>query len=421
MRKMIRYMIAVASTGTVTLSLGMSAGAQDEPTAEASQAALEEFLPNLPPPEEIAAEPVAEGVIADASGEPVEDALVVLEVWPRPEDLATLEVGDVVPTEVVGKAVTDRNGEFELKLDDPEILALYGDEDGNLDVEVAVYTDSGLETLGGATVVVEETPGGELAPTTADSAVDEDPVIEVAAEVEDALEITEVVEELAATEQQQVGQTPSGDRWVLVENLGLRDAQFAHLASKLKTVTADLSFSKSSKTTVGWASSTKTATTGFSVAGTTSLTFSATVSPSTQGPKAFSTQYFTQVEYARYRMQHCATGWGCTWRDKWQVKPTGVVTGGFVRASGTYPPQNYCSKFNGTFVIDSQTQSTYSVGVDLKSKIGKVLGIDINASMQAGFSSSQKVTFKNSSKSNYEICGTTNYADRSKAGALTAR
>ncbi|MDR0626936.1 MAG: hypothetical protein LBG11_06715, partial [Bifidobacteriaceae bacterium] len=296
---------------------------------------------------------------------------------------------------------------FDLAVADPELIDPYLSNTGEVQLEVVVRTQAG-EEVHGSTVAVDLGPNG---PEATSNSIDGagSPNVTLVAE-----EPVSVAEALAVDETEQPRYYACD--WYKNGSLGLRSVQIEHTASTNSNLKVAVVHERSRTATVGYATSSSSATSGFKLAGTQSVTTGTTNNFTTQSGK-HSTKYFIQEEYVRLR-QGCygdSTGYKVVWKNKWKAVPSGKTTGGYILTGQATPSASKCGTFNGSAVFSTKLATTFSAGVSLKSAIG------IDLSSVAGRTTGQKVTFTSTKSANYKICGTTAYPGNDNTGALVGK
>jgi hypothetical protein len=176
----------------IALSSGLSPGLP--PGAKADEAP-EGWLPEIPLSSELSGEPVASGTLETAAGETFEPGLpVVLWGWPTNNVLASMADGDTVHLTPLGKALTDENGEFELRIDDPAAAERLADDDGTITLEVQGWSDDSLASYSFSTEVDGTGGSVEIASTDVIDVVAQelDATAEVPAEIGSVFDKTDV-------------------------------------------------------------------------------------------------------------------------------------------------------------------------------------------------------------------------------------
>jgi hypothetical protein len=378
------------------------------PVLDAEVAALEQVLLELEAPTDLPGDPVVEGTVTvPGTDEPQLGALVTLEAWPRPSELANLRPGDRVPTVTVAKAMTDDQGDFALKLTDTEVLEQFADDAGDVDLEVVVLTPHGPEVAGG-TVALDDL----------DSAIDPDftapPAIEgVLIEAEDPVTPSELLLDQESAELSKAMECG----WYYDRGLGARDTRVAVLGSQTPLVRVSMTYQKGQASYVGWGVSSKTNATGYSQSATSKV--SATIDAGYDdytGP--FRATYWRKTDYARYRYGCVGdtTQWKIRYENKWQVKPTGGIHSSWsTKESITPPASSKCEIYEKSVSISGQTGLEIAGGVSIASVIG------INFTSKTDFTSGTKATFtRTTGAGKFRICGSANFPSKPAAGTIIA-
>lgn len=412
-----RRVAAVVGSTVIVLSMSGTLPARADDGKRDGGSGIDRVLPELRTPDKIKSKAIARGRITDkGTGNSAAGALVALEAWPSAADLGKVKMGETATVTTVAKAVTDKNGAYELKVENGEVLRPYVNERGVVDFVVVVHTKGGA-AIGGAPVRVDTDGADRVEPVS-------DPLTGGAGSVVDVEAADPITPAEAATLAAR-GEAPrsieGSSKWVKIRSLGLFDVQVDHIASTNKKISVDVTNNSGSWSTLGWGSSVKAATSGYSMGGTSEVK---TVSNANYGTEAvpsgksnFSVKYFRDMEYVLFQLhtESLFKPWGPV--NQWRVTPSGYVGGGWRTRGHAVPGASKCSKSDTkTWTLSTQLATTFSAGVNSSPKIG------IDMSSRSGRSSMQKIVFRNAAQgTQYQVCGTTDYPGRSNTGALVAK
>ncbi|MDR1633345.1 MAG: hypothetical protein LBS27_00115 [Bifidobacteriaceae bacterium] len=413
---MSRCVAASAAFAAAALAIsGASSNAAEAsgPDASTEEAFLEEYIPELPLPDDTGAAPVAEGVVADPlTGEPQEGALVTLEAWPRPEDLAAIPVGQAAQVTTVAKAVTDTGGQFELKIEDASLVDQYADDQGQVDLDVVVLVEGGRESAGFTAVVsADDSDGVEVISTTEDGTGTAG--IELAAT--EPLSPQDAVEESETA----AGLKDSYCNWFKWSTAPDVIMQFEHLASTTNQVQGTTKYQSGRSSIVGWAASTKS-TIGYSAKGTKTVTSNATYGFNTYtGP--FSTRFFRYVGYDKWRFG-CVPSYNpkiTVWQEQYQIKPSGYAHGAKEDSKAATPSAGHCEPIANNVTYASHKATTFTGGVDFANSFATI-DLQATSGRDSGISSTFKLK-SGATARGFQVCGTTNFPFKNNPGALVAK
>ena len=321
------------------------------------------------------------GTVEGADGAPAAGVPVAIRVWPDSETLGKLPIGASVPTQIVGTAVTDGSGGYELRVDPSKSVSKLADRNGIVSFDVVA--GSGEASTSFATTRT----AGELSTTTAAARTAKPSVSTV--DLTLPASAAAAKGEAAAVACQLKKLATYGPKWTVVGET------YTHPGS-----TAAFTYTSGSSSTLGIGVSSGGG--AFTAGGTTSVSSTATLGfPTT--PVNSARQWRTQFRYDKFTdlCGHIS------------ARPTAFLGGtGIVYAVTIAATKCVAQVPNTSFTKSTTTASTLSGGVDTSSDIG----IDLSA--RTGFTTTAKVTYTFAQGG--QMCGTTGFPGASP-GRLAAK
>jgi hypothetical protein len=372
----------------IALSAGLSPGTGHPPAATA-QEAPEDWLPEIPLSSELSGDPVASGSLEAATGEEFDAGLpVVLWGWPTNEVLASMDEGETVHLTPLGKALTDENGEFELRIDDPAAAERLADDDGTVTFEVQGWSDDSLASYTFSTEL-DETGGSVDIASTDD--------VEVVAQRLDAT--AEVPTEIGSV----FDKTDVCGATKLASYLDV-DTIVGRMYATTTGIASYFSLKAGVDTTLGIGVSVSGKYGSYKQSGTSKVEINDTY---TWGKKSLSggRQFKTDFTYAKYSNWCYPLAGGASQKSiySYSVRPIKWEGGGFY-GTETAPAigSGNCRPFadNSTQQRTTSTATTTSRGV----KLTKFVGLDLSS--QVGYSAGAVARIYNTSAVEKSICGT---------------
>jgi len=383
---------------------GLPGGELDDATP--AEEALLELYPEIEASSEITGEALIDGAVVDPAGEPLEDVVVTLEAWPQGSNVKDIAIGEAIPVSIVAKALTDENGEFELKLEDTGVLDEYADS-GSVEFQVVTHAEDGEHAQGFSGLIDDSGDTVVLLDSTLEGPIE--------TEIEEPAAVTDLLAEEEAL-------NPKFCAWVKIGTYAKRDATITQIYSTASYVNTDFSYSKDQATTVGIGVNVGTSAVQFKASGTASVKTGSTVTFNTK-KGVHSTGYRMSARY--YKAQkYCystslARGRGepPTKYKEYRAMPIDLTGGWSVALSVSAPATkaNNCDTFERVVTADRGSSVTWTNGIAFKDAIGTDLSTKIS------FSKGIKVTFTSPTGKRYKVCGTTNYPQSGNPGLYVAR
>jgi len=345
---------------------------------------------------------IVTGVLYDADGSrAAAGERVTLTGWPTSEVLAGLADGEPVPTLMAGVAVTDAKGAFELRYADPAALASYADSDGVVNLSVESLAGGVLRSYALSRVVAAvagNSAKGEDNGVPADATTAPPVALTVSPNARDA-------DDAARTA---LASAPLACTWVKLNTIGPRWVQVGE-GYTTTGVTAKLTYTSGSSSTLGVGYSTSGSVGSFTASGTTTVSSSATIGMSPIS--AVAGRYWkTQFVYSKFGY---ACGGASTYAA-YEVRATSFAGGAQNISVTAVPSVPYCTPMpaNTNYTKSTTNASTFSAGAALAGDIG------INLSSRTGFTSSTKITYTFAAA--HKLCGSAGYPGASP-GRLAAK
>lgn len=366
--------------------------------ASAASAQAPSSIPGLVDSAALDSPVVASGTLfrADGSLAPA-GTMVRLSVWPSPEALAEMEIGESVKISPVGYAVTDPAGGFQLRVSNSTLVSQYASaKTGRAEYEVSAFIDGSpaIFNLSGDGVATAISPARAATPANADAR---------------NIKLKPLPGDSKATPAvDSDGQTSfeKACTGTLISNYSPWVTVLQGFAPSGVKMTAGYSTGASS--TLGIGTSLSGSSGSFSASGTSSVSSDASIGfAAVTGPagKHWKTQFrYSKFKYYCYDQNPSTT---------YQARPVDFI-GGTQALDATAPSATYCSTYNAgdSFTKNSSTATTFSGGVDISDSIG----IDLSA--RTGYSSTAKLRFDFTATR--QLCGTSGFPP-GNAGRLVAK
>ena len=325
------------------------------------------------------------GTVEGADGAPAAGVPVAIRVWPDSETLGKLPIGASVPTQIVGTAVTDGSGGYELRVDPSKSVSKLADPNGFVSLEVVAGTGASSSTFSLPRAASDLASSG-AARSTAPAVSQVDLALSAQSEAASVAKSELAAAPAVACSLQKLA--TYGGKWTVVGET------YTHPGS-----TAKFTYTAGSTSSLGIAVSTGGV---FSASGSSTVTNSATIGfPTT--PVNSARQWRTQFRYDKFT-DLCGHIY---------ARPTAFLGGaGIVYAVTIAATKCVAQVPNTSFTKSTTTASTLSGGVDTSSDIG----IDLSA--RTGFTTTAKVTYTFAQGG--QMCGTTGFPGASP-GRLAAK
>jgi hypothetical protein len=384
---------ALALTG-LSASTAFAIQEEERPAPPSSESATpEEQETNSPAP---ADEPVAQGMIADEGGQPVQGRDVVLYAWPPTEVLASMKLGETTQLRALTSSVTDAAGKFELRLSENADLRPSKDSSGIINFDVIASDDGGMPSTYAFSRVV--TSGGEgrgRSPVLADPGA---PGKGRAKSEKLSFTRGRLSGRAATPEAQPVDKQGQAGCTVRYDaDLGNRWGIVGATYSTTTGVYHDFGYSQGANSTLGVAVSPSGQYGSFSVNGHSSMSSSGALDFAAQGDFKHM-RYKTAFNYARYFLD-CRGTTGITF-----YRVMARVWAGGTSHEPTQPPAaSYCIRHAAGTSFTKTTSTAVEWGAGLQIK--PVIGIDLYA--RTGYSSQARAYFRFDYRRN--LCGVNDY------------
>jgi hypothetical protein len=365
-------------------ALPPAASANDSADA-AAHASTAGWLDEIALSSELGGEPIATGSLQTADGTNFDAGLpVVLWGWPSHDVLEAMSDGDTVKLTPLGKALTDENGEFEIRVEDAAAAERLADDDGGVSLEIQAWSPEGQASYSFTSELVDD----ELASTDATDIVahEAESASEAPSDIQSVFDKTDIC---------------GATKLVTYRDV---DTVVGRMYAKTSGISSYFSLKNGADTKLGVASSANGKYGSFSQSGTSTISIEDTF---TWGKKSLTAgrQFVTDFTYAKFSNWCYPVGTGLSSDDvySYSVRPISWDGGG-TYAAATIPSvgTGNCRPFgDGTYQErKTTTATTASSGV----KISSIVGIDLTS--QVGYSSDAVARIYNDSGVQKRICGT---------------
>jgi len=378
-----------------TLGTALAFGATLPPTAVAadsggSAAAADEWLTEIPLSSELPGEPLISGSVEATTGTAADEGNpVVLWGWPSNDVLAELADGESVHLTPLGKALTNDDGGFELRVEDSAVAERLADEGGNVNLEVQAWSPEGVASYSFSSDV---TTAGELKADNVEEVTDVDLVTEKVADAS-ALpgDVTAVFNKTDVCGATKKATYPDVDTVV------------GRMYSKTTGIRSYFSLKSGAETKIGVGVSVSGKYGTFDQQGTSTVTLDDTF---TWGKRALSggVQFRTDFTYGRFA-HWCYPVSSPSLKSiyKYSVKPIRWDGGGsYASEAAPSVGSGNCRAFapGGSQERKTTKATTATTGAKLSGVIG------INLSSQVGYTSDAVARIYNDGSVQRRICGT---------------
>lgn len=424
-------LVAAASlTGAASSAVGAPTTAA-EFTAGFSAEDAEGWLTDIPLSSELETDVVASGTIETADGDEFAANLpVALYGWPSIDVLDSMAIGESVHLTPIAKALTDADGSFELRIDDPAAAERLATDEGLVDLQVQAWSPDSAASYSFTKQLTED--DGELVLDDPDEAGDVTAEDAAAGEVEDAAAEDAAAED-AGTEDAaaedggeaadlELVAEPVGDAEALPDdaeqvfeksdvcgatklwNATGVDVIVGRMYSSTVGIRSYFKLSQSGTATLGVATSVSGKYGGYDQSGTTTVTlddsFTWEKSKLTTGR-----QFVTDFTYSKFS-NWCYPVYASPSQKQvysYTVKPTRWEGGGFTQSESVPSVKAAnCRPFAGltTQTKASTKATTNTLGVKIKSILG------INLTSKSGYTGKVTAKIYNISQKKKTLCGT---------------
>lgn len=367
--------------------------------------------PGLPNSASLTTPVIVEGKVRKSDGTPAVRQPVLLQAWPGPDVLRSMKPGDEIKLVTVGKAYTEADGDYQLRIGTDGMAAVrrYATASGLVDLELltsdAAPFSFSRRVAGTELVQPDLPPGTQTAQARqpehvnlAGGAAAAGRVVEPSAAATDAPEIAEVMEKSCTTR--------------LVNWIGKRKVLVGQSYANVDGVPTKFSYTSGADSSLGVGVSMNGSYGSFRTGGTVTRESTASETfPTAYGAKR--RYYDTWFRYGKYRTS-------CTSGIVGPVFPYSVRaaywTGGTdVRDLSSSPSAHYCVSFRqgSTFTKDDSNAVTWSNGADLSGAIG------IDLSTRTGYRTNARLHYTfNKTRA---LCGTQDYPARTPSRIVVRR
>jgi hypothetical protein len=366
--------------------------------ASAASAQAPPFIPGLIDSAALDSSVVASGTLfrEDGSLAPA-GTLVRMSVWPSPEVLAEMEIGESVKISPVGYAVTDAAGGFQLRVSNGALVSRYvSAKTGRAEFEISAVIDGtpAIFNLSSDRAAVASSNTRAATPANADARNIELKPLPGGSKATSAVD---------SDGQKSLEKACTG---TLISNYSPWVTVLQGFAPSGVKMTAGYSTGASS--TLGVGTSLSGSSGSFSASGTSTISSDASIGFAAVTVPA-GKHWKTQFRYSKF-MYYCYEQNPST---TYQTRPVDFI-GGTQALNATAPSATYCSTYNAGdhFTKNDSTATTFSGGVDISGSIG----IDLSA--RTGYSSTAKLRFDFTATRN--LCGTSGFPP-GNAGRLVAK
>lgn len=198
----------------------------------------------------------------------------------------------------------------------------------------------------------------------------------------------------------------------LIKDLGSKKVIVGSSYANAGGTTGTFTFSKGASSEIGVAVSTSGSAGSYKLSGTTSVTSKSTID---YGKRSGGVSYSTYFEFGKWA-KYCYPIGGRKTDDSyysWQVRSYRYNGGSSVNASTT-PTATKCTAFSGgtTLTKDTSAANTWSSGASVPE-------VNVSISSKTGYSTTAKLSYKNSGSTARKVCGTNDVWGGSPKRAVT--
>jgi|GEM_PF-3102363 len=342
---------------------------------------------------------VVTGAVTSADHEPLPRTVTVF-AWPANEAIADLEVGDKFALDPLGSSRIAPDGSFEVSLGQSDELQPYASEEG--EVNLYVSSDNGEQEFGSSAPVdldeVSNVDSGEL----------DVGVLSPIGETGDVTKGSALFETTARVD----AYTQKACYTKKLQNLGNKWIPVGGLFSTNSGATVDFQYGSGTSSTLSAMESKSSATSGFSVSGSTSISSSASVDfPTTSTVSSRLAR--TQFRFGKYEITCVySAGLGSVTTTSYVVRAD-LWVGGVNTVAVSPPSATYCASYakGSGFTKDQHKQVTWT---------GSATFYGVGLSAQTGWTTTGRLAIK-FPKAAGRICGNGNYATQSNAYQIVVK
>lgn len=330
---------------------------------------------------------VLAGALLQSDDTPSDGTVVKLQVWPDADVLDSLDEGEEFDVPMVGFAVTDDSGAFDIRVSDWDRVEEFRNSDGDLSFEAVATDDHQQFTYNFTTASTPQV----AARSDADTGTSDRIVIKPAytqSESELTTDRASADAELDDPDWTSCTSTKvgnAGDYWTNVA-----------AAYSSKGATMKFTYKNGQKSSLGVGVSSSGNRGSYSVSGSSSVKSTATlVYPAQDNWRAWQTQF----RYSKFKNQ-CVNAWAGIISTSYQVRPVKFLGGTKVVKQSSYPTANHCTSYaaGSEFILDRTTAYKFGAGV----LTGPGIGVNLTASTGYSTTASVKYVFSSAKK----LCGT---------------
>lgn len=333
---------------------------------------------------------LARGSLIDTNGRPVSGQVSVV-AWPRPEVMATLDVGDTVKTAPVAKATVGADGRFALRVDPAASLKEFMLPDGTVNFDLWAETADGWSLFSFPRALYPGVVPAWVDPQALGSTAEPAPQI---------LEVT--LRSQARTvdsHEPATAPAPASDKACVDTVVATYNGRVGIVGEVYPGphATADFQYINGSSSTLGVGFDAAGGPVTFTASGTTAMSSTGTIDYPTQAANK-RTVFQSTFGYQNVQKQIFGSA-GCIQQGN-QVRPYRWDGGALSYAAASTPSAPNCSPVSAvpaTLTKDTANAITFSNGLE----ISGVIGIDL--SLKTGFNTSTKIKHVFSSVG--QLCG----------------